>query len=277
LIGLLAEALGPDALQLGKQCLEFLQTEREVIARFSGESVARGDVLIGADGLRSVVRAGLFGEQPPRYSGYIAWRGIVDYDTASVAPGESSGRGQRFGMLPLTDGRLYWFATANVPQNSRPSVDGEQAELLRRFSEWHDPIPDVLRKTEPRRILRSEIFDRDPIERWGDGRVTLLGDAAHPMTPNLGQGACQALEDAVELAKCLSTPDAANDLPSALRRYEAHRIPRTSKIVLAARRYGRLGQWESPAACWLRDRLMSALPHRMKVRGFTEFLSPDPS
>src|SRR4051794_32885961 len=102
-------------------------------------------------------------------------------------------------MLPLLGGRLYWFATANRPPNEPPPADGHHGELVRRYANWCDPIPEVLRRTDPAAILRNDIYDRDPVEKWGDGSVTLLGDAAHPTTPNLGQGACQAIEDAVEL------------------------------------------------------------------------------
>ena len=129
-----------------------------------------------------------------------------------------------------------------------------RSELLRRFADWCTPIPDVIRQTDPAAILRNEICDRDPIDRWGDGRVTLLGDAAHPMTPNLGQGACQAIEDAVELGRQLAGVREPSAIPDALRSYEARRAPRARRIVLLSRRYGRMAQARSRLGCWIRDR-----------------------
>lgn len=266
LIDLLADALGRDRVRLGSRFVEFFQTDGGVTARFDDGRVESGDLLVGADGLKSTVRAGLFGDQPPKYAGYGAWRGVTDFDTTGMPIGEFLGRGQRFGLVPLRGGRLYWFSCANLPQNTPPAADGHKTELLRRFGDWCRPIPDAIRRTDEGAILYNDIYDRDPADRWGEGRVTLLGDAAHPMTPNLGQGACQAIEDAAELGQCLQGVASTEAVPAALKRYEAVRIPRTRYIVRLSRQYGRFAQVEHPIGCWFRDKVMAWTPRKMNER-----------
>ena len=111
------------------------------------------------------------------------------------------------------------------------------------FKNWHDPIPALIEAAAPGDIIKNDARDRKPLRQWGEGRVTLLGDAAHPITPNVGQGACMAIEDAACLAKCLS---GSTDVASAFRSYEARRRPRTAHIARQARRIGAIGQWENP-------------------------------
>jgi 2-polyprenyl-6-methoxyphenol hydroxylase-like FAD-dependent oxidoreductase len=161
----------------------------------------------------------------------------------------------------MNGGRVYWFAVKNAPEDAR-SPGGERDELRRIFRDWHDPIPDLIEATDEALILRNDIYDRAPLRRWGQGRVTLLGDAAHPMTPNLGQGACQALEDAVVLADCLRE---AGDTGAALRAYEAGRIPRTTFLVNRSRDIGRVAQWQHPLAVWARDHASRLLLPRLQA------------
>ena len=262
------ESLGPGSVHLGKTCVSIDESAGGVTARFADGSEAHGPALIGADGLRSVVRAHLHGDTPPRYSGYTAWRGVARFDHGRLRAGESWGAGQRFGQVPMHGGEVYWFATANVPAGEH-SGDGEQAELLRRFAAWHDPIEPLIRATDPAAILRNDIYDRPPLRAWGRGRVTLLGDAAHPMTPNLGQGGCQALEDAVVLARSLK--DAAS-IDAGLRAYEAARLPRTSFITLASRRVGVMGQVEHPALIGLRNFFVRRFAGRMQARQLSSLI-----
>ncbi|MBX0331228.1 FAD-dependent monooxygenase [Oscillochloris sp. ZM17-4] len=248
MLGLIDQA----SLHLGKDLVDLSQERAGVVARFADGSQAHGDILIGADGIGSRVRAALHGARPARYAGYTAWRAVVPFDAGRSLPGETWGLGLRFGQVPLGDGRVYWFAAQSVPAGRR-IPGGERAELLRLFGGWHAPIPELIAAAEEAAILRHDIADRPPLRRWGQGRVTLLGDAAHPTTPNLGQGACQALEDAAVLARCLAeggAPDAA------LRRYEALRIPRTAEVVRRSRLIGAVGQWRNPLAAAARNQLM---------------------
>ena len=258
----LLAAAGPERVHLGKSCVRIEAGTSEVTARFSDGSSVSGDVLIGADGLHSVVRAQLHGETLPRYSGYTAWRGVVAFDQARLQIGESWGHGQRFGQIPMADGQVYWFATANVPAGAK-SPDGEKAELRRRFHGWHDPIEALITATPDAAILRNDIYDRPPLRQWGRGRVTLLGDAAHPMTPNLGQGGCQAIEDAVVLARELGRGTAVD---TALRAYEATRMPRTAFIATASHRVGVIAQIENRAVVAARNALVRAVGGRLQAR-----------
>jgi 2-polyprenyl-6-methoxyphenol hydroxylase-like FAD-dependent oxidoreductase len=161
----------------------------------------RADLVIAADGVHSAVRSSMFPEHPgPRYAGYVTWRGVVDADVpASVT--ETWGRGQRFGVVPLGDGRAYWFACVT----GRPGTDHDLAELAEQFAGWPDPVRQLLAATRPESVLRHDIqYLRDPLPSYVEDRVVLLGDAAHAITPDLGQGAALALEDAVVLTAALA-------------------------------------------------------------------------
>ena len=210
-----------------------------------------------------MVRAGLAIPGEIRYAGYTAWRGIAPFRTAGLLAGETLGCGQRFGLVPIAGDRVYWYATGNVAEGGREDPEQTKTRLAGMFARWHAPIPALIEATAAAAILRNDIYDRDPVDRWGEGRVTLLGDAAHPMTPNLGQGGCQAIEDALMLARCLTEGGA---LDASLRRYESLRIPRTRFVVNASRRIGRVFQMESPVLCRLRDLGLRMTPASMSYR-----------
>jgi 2-polyprenyl-6-methoxyphenol hydroxylase-like FAD-dependent oxidoreductase len=262
LLHALVQAAREVPVHLGHDCQQIEQDADGVTVHFANGHVARGSVLVGADGLRSVVRDRLVVPGNLRYAGYTAWRGIAPFETAGLVAGETLGRGQRFGLVPIAGRRVYWYATGNVPEGGSDASPAGKARLARMFRGWHAPIPALLEATDAARILRTDIYDREPVDRWGSGRVTLLGDAAHPMTPNLGQGACQAIEDALVLARCLA--GATNT--AGLRRYEAERIPRTRAIVKASRRVGQIGQLEGRAVCGLRDVVLRLTPLSVTYR-----------
>ena len=206
-----------------------------------------------ADGIHSVVRQHLHGQQPTRYAGYFAWRGVADFDYPEYRPGSwqmSLGRGSQFGYMPLTNGRAYWFGTKNSSSRRVDKVNAKQA-ALDFFAILHAPVRDVISATAD--VLCNPIIDRPPLKSWGKGRITLLGDAAHATTPNLGQGACQAMEDAVVLAQALSVQ---RDISSALRMYEQARIPRTSGVINESYRIGQVLQLENDFVRRMRDRLL---------------------
>jgi 2-polyprenyl-6-methoxyphenol hydroxylase-like FAD-dependent oxidoreductase len=217
---------------------------------------AHADLVVGADGIHSVARGSVWPDAPaPRYAGYTAWRMI----TPPVPVGESSeswGAGERFGYVPLADGRVYCFATANAPEGAD---GGGLAGLRRRFGGWHDPIPALLEAADAGAVLHDDLYELPPLAAYTSGRVALVGDAAHAMTPNLGQGAGQALEDAVVLAKTV-------DGPSGLDAYDRLRRPRTQKIALRSHRIGVAAQWASPVAVTLRNTALRMLPGSSFVR-----------
>ncbi len=242
-----------------------------------GPGEDEADVVVATDGIDSRVRAALFPDHPgPAYAGYIAWRGVVaaeDAPTGSRDFGatETWGRGMRFGVVPLGDGQVYWFAVLTAPAGSHR--EDTLDDLVALFGRWHDPIPALLRATRPESLLLHDIrYLATPLPTFHRGRVVLLGDAAHAMTPDLGQGGCQALEDAVELCAALGrVGDVASralpDIPSALAAYDRARLARTRRIVRASRRMGRLAQARNPIAAAVRNALMALVPASAMLRG----------
>jgi 2-polyprenyl-6-methoxyphenol hydroxylase-like FAD-dependent oxidoreductase len=251
----LADALGREHVHPGMTCVGYTPDEKGATALFAEGDEARGQILVGADGIKSLVRHQLLGPEPPRYAGYTAWRGVGLIDRPEVPLGATvvaMGRGSQAGMLPIGGGRTYWFAATNAPAGERPGPHGHKADLLKLFADWWPAVPAVIEATPAGAIIRNDIVDRPPVRKWTDGRVTLLGDAAHPTTPNLGQGACQAIESAWVLARCLreaETPEAG------LRAYEQARFDRTAMITGQSWRLGKVFAYEGRVACWLRDRL----------------------
>ncbi len=252
---LLAEVLGSDAVRLSSECVGFTQDSSGVVARFSDGREERGDFLVGADGLRSVVRSQLLGDDEPRYSGYTSWLALVEL-AGEEAPADvltvMFGRGARFIFYHVGGGRFGWIANKNTPPGGK-DPDGPTAAVLEIYGDWAEPVATLVKRTDPARIVRMDLSDRPPTKHWGEGRVTLLGDAAHPMTPNIAQGACQGIEDAVVLMKSLT---AEPDVVTALRSYEERRKGRTATLTKRSRMVGAIGQWESPVLCAIRDRVL---------------------
>ena len=262
---LLAAQVSPADLILGAEAAGFEELPHGVRLRLADGRHFEGDLLIGADGIRSAVRRQLLSDGDPLYAGYYCWRGICAQPAGAPlsALSETWGRGQRVGLVPIDGDRIYWFAVLNGPPGGRDQPGQLHARLLDLFAGWHPPIAEVIAATPETAILRGDIFYRRPSPTWGHGRVTLLGDAAHPMTPDLGQGACQAIEDAVVLAACLED---AEDPAAGLRRYESLRQPRTADIVEKAARMGGIAQWQNPLLCGLRDFLNRSVPQRQLER-----------
>jgi 2-polyprenyl-6-methoxyphenol hydroxylase-like FAD-dependent oxidoreductase len=236
----------------GQRVEAFTQRPDGVTVSFADGHEESAGGLIAADGINSAVRAQIHGPGEPIYRGYCIWRGIAPEIPGAVRGhiSETWGSGRRFGVMPMGQGRVCWYATRNCAPSQSDAPEGRKAEVSALFKDWHGPIPGLIRATDPGDIIKNDARDRKPLKRWGDGRVTLLGDAAHPITPNVGQGACMAIEDAACLAKCLL---ASSDVATAFRAYEALRGPRTARISRQARRIGAIGQWENPLIVRGRD------------------------
>ena len=261
----LRAALAPDAIRLGAECAAVDQDERSVTVRLAGGAVERGAVAIGADGLHSRVRAALFGDGRPRYAGVTAWRGVVPLDDTldhRVSGGESFGRGSLFGVARLSGSQVYWWAGVRCREGGGDAPGAEKSALLRAFADWHDPIPELVAATPPDAILRTCLYDRPALERLSVGRIALVGDAAHPMLPNLGQGACQAIEDAVVLGDEL----VGRDVVAALGRYGARRAVHTADVMRASRQMSWVAHLRSPVAAGLRNTLLRASPASASLR-----------
>ncbi|MEU3772429.1 FAD-dependent monooxygenase [Streptomyces sp. NPDC032472] len=230
------------------------------------------DVVVAADGINSPTRRSHFPGHPGlRYSGETAWRTVLPAEAlAGALPGapeaaETWGRGERFGIVPLGDGSVYVYATAVVPQGHRPA--DVRAELLRRYGTWHAPVPALVERIDPAAVLQHDLFDlAAPLPRHHSGRLVWIGDAAHAMTPNLGQGGCQAVEDAVVLAHLLDGAD----VPAALAAYSAARCARTDAIRVRAHRAGRVAALTHPLAVAVRDLAIRATPARAAYRALDD-------
>lgn len=256
LLAALLEALGPEHVHLGATCVGCSQHAGGVYAHFADGSEVQGDLLVGADGLHSTIRSQLFGVIKPAYAGYTCWRGVSHIARRGLET-YAWGKGYQLGITPMTRERAYWFAQRNMPEGAGDEPCGRKKELLEMFHDWHDPIPAVIEATAEKDILRNDIYELPLLHHWSRGRITLLGDAAHAMTPNLGQGACQAIEDAVALGTCLK---AEPDIVTALKLYEAKRIKRTHQIARLARFAGVGVQIENPAISSARDFLLKRIP-----------------
>ncbi|MBR7838009.1 FAD-dependent monooxygenase, partial [Actinospica durhamensis] len=265
LIDALSSRLPPAALHLDTPVEEVLAGDETRAARVRTKHGERSaDLVVAADGLRSSVREALVRSHPgPAYAGFTAWRMIVQAPAGlRIEPSETWGRGAVFGIVPLPGKLLYCYATANLPEGTR--FEDEQRALLERFADWHAPIPDLIRSTDNEALLRNDIYWLDkPLQNYHVGRVAFVGDAAHAMTPNLGQGGCQAIEDAVVLAHELEEEDDGGflDVASALAAYTDARRNRTVGIARQSFRAGRMQQAHSAFGIALRNAAVGLAGH----------------
>jgi 2-polyprenyl-6-methoxyphenol hydroxylase-like FAD-dependent oxidoreductase len=277
LLDALLSALPPERIRLGHDFESFEHRKASVRVNFSGSASGGGtsaehDFAIGADGIRSRVRSQLWGVHEPIYRGYTIWRGLARLmgTVPSGSNSETWGRGKRFGILHTGGDRFTWYATANTDSGHVDSSEGRQGELLRMFAGWHEPIERLIGATDEGSILKNGAYDLKPLKRWGHGRTMLLGDAAHPCTPNLGLGGCMALEDALVLAKSFckeASPE------SALRRYESLRRGRTRHVQQRSLLMGQIGQWENRLVAGGRQMVTSMLPHEIFERNLRRVYS----
>jgi salicylate hydroxylase len=229
---ILASVLPPDIIHLNHRCVAIEQHKSGVKAHFeNGESV-ESDLLIAADGINSAVRQSLIGDGAPAYAGRMSWRAVIKFPHRDLIPNGSTGftgpDGKNFMLFDMGEGYTCWSAGALLAEPLPSAPPNEVKDrVLKTFSGWADLVEGIVKATPAGDIVERTISDRPPLRCWSHGRVTLLGDAAHPVVPALGQGANITFEDAYEIAECLSSSP---DIETALRSYEASRIPRTDAI-----------------------------------------------
>ena len=235
---MMLKAFGESDVNMGMRCVKVKQDADSATAIFEDGTTATGDVVIGADGIHSAVREYLNGGKvEPRYAGYVNWNGIVE---ASPDLSESDvwviyvGEGKRASMMPIGDNRFYFFMGCPKPQGTKVPPEEIRAELQEIFTAWAQPVQNLIEKLDPQQVNRLEISDIDPLPHLVKGRIALVGDAAHATTPTLGQGGCQAMEDAEVLCRYLVTTNIS--VEDALKRYETERKERVAKLVLKARK-----------------------------------------
>jgi FAD-dependent urate hydroxylase len=233
---LLVDAVGPEGLHLGAQCVRTAEATENATAYFEDGRTATGDVIVGADGIHSVVRRAVAGEVAPRYTGMVNWVGLLANDGLQPAHigAEFLGEGKRCGLLPLAGDRVYFGFAAALGKGIPAPTGGRRSQLQDLFGGWPDPIPDVIDRLDEGDLKSLEIHDLPPLPRWSHGRLTLLGDAAHATAPTLGQGGCQAMEDAIWLARCLGSTTLG--VADGLARYESKRRERAELIVARSRK-----------------------------------------
>lgn len=228
------------------------------------------DALVGADGLNSVVRDRVINDGKPVFRGYSIWRGVCRLDLADGYGSETYGNGQRVGIVPIKEGVFGWWATLNEPFMQTDEPEGTKQKLLAHFGDWHYPIPALIEHTE--HFIKNSLSDRVPVRGWSQGNVVLLGDAAHPTTPNLGQGGCMAIEGAYILARCIQKYGLNQE---AFTRYEMLHFPRAKAVVDASLAIGRIGQSKNRLVRSARNTLFSLLPPRLTLRMMDTYFSYD--
>ncbi|TYL47606.1 FAD-dependent urate hydroxylase HpxO [Marinomonas sp. IMCC 4694] len=228
---------GKDNIQFGKRLEKVEQNEHGVTAYFTDGSTATGDMMIAADGARSVVREHVIGFQTDRrYAGYVNWNGLVDINE-DIAPKDQwttyVAEGKRVSVMPIADGRFYFFFDVPLPTGLKENRETVQADLKGYFKGWSTPVQILIDSIDPDTTNRIEIHDIDPFDTLVKGKIALLGDSAHSTTPDIGQGGCSALEDAVVLGQCFA---ASQHIETALKNYEEKRHFRVKDLVLKARK-----------------------------------------
>jgi 2-polyprenyl-6-methoxyphenol hydroxylase-like FAD-dependent oxidoreductase len=264
---------GGDQVTTGSNVERFEEHNGTVTVSTSDGRQETGDALVGADGIESAIRAQLLGSQPLRHSGLTMWRANLTLPPALKPPVDFIawwGPGAKFVVFGSGPQRTSWEGIVTSPPGRRDPAGQVKNAVLARFADFADPVRQIVEATDENAIFRTDVFDRPPDKEWGRGHVTLLGDAGHPMTFAVGQGAAQALEDAVDIADTIA--DNPGDLDGGLRAYEQRRIPRSAHFQNMAWKLARAGALESPPAQALRNTVFTVtapISWRMQVKDMT--------
>ncbi|KGE13879.1 FAD-dependent monooxygenase [Sphingobacterium deserti] len=265
--------LPADTLNLGKEATHVRKKDRTVVINFTDGSSVEADALIVADGVKSPIRQQMIPSSKPRYSGYTCWRAVIDNSSVNIKRGsETWGAKGRFGMTPLVNNKLYWYACINAAPNSNTYRNYRVADLQKHFSTYHSDVSEILAHTSDEDLLWNDIIDIKPLDNLADGRILYIGDAGHATTPNLGQGACQAIEDVAVLVDELRHKP---DFVDAFKNFNRRRLQRTRYITNTSWQIGKIAQWDNPLFITIRNTAMRMLPEKIKQIQLQKLLKED--
>lgn len=269
LIELLQSYVQPNRIVLDYEVTKVDSTEQQVMIHFAKHASQSFDLCIGADGIYSAVRQSVNPSAKVLYQGYTCFRGLVeDADLNHIeSADEYWGSRGRVGIVPLINHQAYWFITINASEKDPKYLTFEKPHLQAYFNNYPNAVRNILDKQSETGIIKNDLYDMKPLKTFVYGRVLLLGDAAHATTPNMGQGAGQAMEDAIVLVNCL----AEYDLEKALKRYDKIRVKHTAKVIKRSRKIGNIAQKDNKLIVSLRNTVMKRTPKRF-VSGQTKFL-----
>lgn len=249
---ILADEIGFQNIQLSKRLLK-IEQGNDVKLSFDDNTCVTVDVVIGADGIKSTVRNQLFGAGTLRDTKQKCWRGVSEFDWTSKYNHEAFevwGKGKRFGFVKISEKKVYWYAVANEKMTNNNSNIGNL------FNDFHPDIMKIISETPKDKIIFSDIKDLAPINQWHKGKVCLIGDAAHATTPNMGQGACQAVEDAYVLGKLFGQGKSVEEV---FTQYEKLRMKKANFVVNTSWKIGKVAHYQNSAAVWLRNTLVKTM------------------
>ncbi len=270
---LLLSKINPVCIKTNKRVTGIEQNEGNIILHFQDGTLHETDYLIAAEGIHSVVRKYVLSDSKPRYAGYTCWRAVIDNSNLQLNEcSETWGAKGRFGIVPLAGNKIYWFACVNTVANNTVMKNYTIQDLQKQFAGYHHPVEAILKATKNENLIWNDINDIKPINRYAFNNILLIGDAAHATTPNLGQGACQAVEDAVMLAAAIKSN---SDLTLAFKKFEQRRLKRTHWIVNTSWRIGKIAQLENKFLIRCRNFLFRNLPKRVNEKQFTKIYTTD--
>jgi len=255
---ILKSYLQENILFTNKKALSFSYINEKVILHFEDGSTAEGDFLVSTDGINSNIRLQLLPDSKPRYAGYFCWRSVIDNSELRItAATETWGTKGRFGIVPINENKIYWYATFNSNQFDVKINHYSLKNLHEHFADYHLLVRQILEKSSDDNLIKNPICDIKPLNQFAFSRVLLIGDAAHATTPNLGQGACQAIEDVMVLHKEIAL---GKGISSAFRSFERRRVKKTKFIIETSRKLGAIGQFENKFLISLRNMIFKLTP-----------------
>jgi 2-polyprenyl-6-methoxyphenol hydroxylase-like FAD-dependent oxidoreductase len=270
---LLLSKINPSCIQTNKRLESIEQNENHIILHFQDGTMHETDYLIAAEGIHSVVRKYLLPDCKPRYAGCTCWRAVIDKSNLQLNEcSETWGSKGRFGIVPLAKNKIYWFACVNTSPNNLAMKNYTVPDLLKQFAGYHHPVEAILKETKNENLIWADINDIKPINRYAFSNILLIGDAAHATTPNLGQGACQAVEDAVILAAEIAKN---SSITVAFKKFEQRRLKRIHWIVNTSWRIGKIAQLENKFLIRCRDFLFRNIPKKVNEKQFTKIYTTD--